>query len=608
MMIQVPRILLQLLPAMHAPMLQATHLLLEMPTFVFIAVLQNMPSPLEIGACFVVAGASESESEAVQIVFAAFVLLLALCEWHVPLAVPRHYITCRFLSAMCMYAFHPMSAPMICWAFAHPTFGKRDHSTTAPASSETQSGASEHAPGASEHISLDVAIAKLQHHEETDECASDILAAAITLRDSTGRDRKESLHRMTGTKWGVARSIQIDGSWRNRPLQHIAQDLAVTVCNAAVRWEHQCAAKDEVRASTTGAPEHNCRIHASDVVSSSTAQACTGHVEKLKETPNDVCTLRRLGADTFEATLKSGEVWTGDAVLLKTLPQGEAKFATLTVREVMARAKAKTKAKAKAQAKANEESRPTNVQEAMAVAKRPKPFRHVFESGASKHSGGAADLVVQTEAEVDSERLEPVPDETEDAITDASVAEKDALGQAKPNKRRRIESVVGMEIGAAEHAAKTDANAANVGAELFAQSDGHEHDSIKWLRANEAHAYCVALLQQIMQWTGQTQLMKMRTLAKTHGITLTNKVRYTTEGVRGTVRRHFAKAIAQEKGRLACFQFKATTSEHMGPACAELLQRIQSAAIARGDHFLQSVVVDFANYLRPVGRTSTENL
>ncbi len=164
MVIQVPRILLQLLPAMHAPMLQATHLLLEMAVDFFIAVLQSMPSPLEIGACFVVAGAIESESEAVQIVLAAFVLLLALCEWHVPLAVPRHYITCRFLSAMCMYAFHPMSAPMICWAFAHPTFGQRNHSTTAPASRETQPAASELAPGSSAHISLDVAIPTLHHH------------------------------------------------------------------------------------------------------------------------------------------------------------------------------------------------------------------------------------------------------------------------------------------------------------------------------------------------------------------------------------------------------------------------------------------------------------
>ena len=58
-------------------------------------------------------------------------------------------------------------------------FGKRAPALTAPASDETLSGASEHAPRASEHISLDGVIAKLQHHEESDECASKILVAAI---------------------------------------------------------------------------------------------------------------------------------------------------------------------------------------------------------------------------------------------------------------------------------------------------------------------------------------------------------------------------------------------------------------------------------------------
>ena len=39
--------------------------------------------------------------------------------------------------------------------------------------------------------------------------------------------------------------------------------------------------------------------------------------------------LRRLGPDLFEATKRSGESWVGDAELLKTLPQGIAKLATL---------------------------------------------------------------------------------------------------------------------------------------------------------------------------------------------------------------------------------------------------------------------------------------
>ena len=59
-------------------------------------------------------------------------------------------------------------------------------------------GASEHTTGASEHISLDDAITKLKQHREADERATDILAAATILRDSTGRDRLESLRKHMG--------------------------------------------------------------------------------------------------------------------------------------------------------------------------------------------------------------------------------------------------------------------------------------------------------------------------------------------------------------------------------------------------------------------------
>ena len=73
-------------------------------------------------------------------------------------------------------------------------------------------------------------------------------------------------------------------------------------------------------------------------------------LSRAPETPDDVHTLRRLGSDTFEATLKSGAVWRGDSELLRTLPQGEAKLATLTVRELMGQPKANAKAGAKAAA------------------------------------------------------------------------------------------------------------------------------------------------------------------------------------------------------------------------------------------------------------------
>ena len=79
------------------------------------------------------------------------------------------------------------------------------------------------------------------------------------------------------------------------------------------------------------------------------AKRAGGIVRELPESPDDVISLRRLGGDMFEATLRSGERRNGDAILLTTLPHGQAKVATLQVKEfVVARAKAKAKANAKA--------------------------------------------------------------------------------------------------------------------------------------------------------------------------------------------------------------------------------------------------------------------
>ena len=78
-----------------------------------------------------------------------------------------------------------------------------------------------------------------------------------------------------------------------------------------------------------------------------------GTVLQLPETPDDVLpnTLSRLGPNMYQGTLRSGTIWQGDAELLRSLPQGEARLATLQTRERVAQAKAKVKAKAKAEEK-----------------------------------------------------------------------------------------------------------------------------------------------------------------------------------------------------------------------------------------------------------------
>ena len=84
----------------------------------------------------------------------------------------------------------------------------------------------------------------------------------------------------------------------------------------------------------------------------------------------------------FEATLRSGTIWRGDAELLDTLPQGAAKLATLQTREFMARAKVKAKAKAKA----NTEETPAREKptDGTSSAKRRRTPRQMLQSSASE--------------------------------------------------------------------------------------------------------------------------------------------------------------------------------------------------------------------------------
>ena len=98
-------------------------------------------------------------------------------------------------------------------------------------------------------------------------------------------------------------------------------------------------------------------------------------------------------------------------------------------------------------------------------------------------------------------------------INDAGAVDKEAMGEPKTSKRRRIENVPGVEIGAGEHIVQKTAEATKAGAELFPQTDGSEHALIKWLQTQEADACCRSLLHQIRQWTGRETKEDMRSLA-----------------------------------------------------------------------------------------------
>ena len=191
--------------------------------------------------------------------------------------------------------------------------GKRAQSTLTP-TPESGVGASEHvSTSAGDKISLDDVIAKLKAAGNEDTRGEEILAAAITLRDSSGRDRKDALRKMANA-WGVTVNEKVEGKYKPRPNSALAEDIQAAVCKAALDWESQAEPSQisdtrapsrtyaEVvrkKARTTGAAEHGA----------AEATHAGGTVHHLPETPDDVLALSRLGPNTYQRTLRSATIW-----------------------------------------------------------------------------------------------------------------------------------------------------------------------------------------------------------------------------------------------------------------------------------------------------------
>ena len=232
-------VLQDMLQALDFVMSMCTVMLQSMPSnlemSMIMAVLQSTPSPLEICACIAVVDGSEAKNTQ-QIINAVTILLLASCDWHVPRVLSYHNLICRFLSACCMQALFPYSTTLSCLAILKPTFGKRPHNTLTP-TPESQVGASEHAStSADDTISLDEVITKLKATADEDIRAREILAAATTLRDSTGRARKDALRKMASA-WGVTVNEKVADKYKPRPNAALEQDIRASVCQAALDWE-----------------------------------------------------------------------------------------------------------------------------------------------------------------------------------------------------------------------------------------------------------------------------------------------------------------------------------------------------------------------------------
>ena len=380
------------------------------------------------------------------------------------------------------------------------------------------------AEGASEHIqSLDNIIATLGALDRKDQRGEEILKAALTLRDTSGRERKDVLRTMAST-WHVVRSERVEGKWRPRPVAALATDVQAAVCEAASQWERSGVAERRCakRAKTAGATEH-----ANAAVVASASAPASDRICELTESSLDVMSLRRLGSDVFEATLRSGEVRVMDSQILSTLPQGEARRATLEVRETMAKAKASAAPKARAREEPVTSPKP--------AAKKQKAGVDLVDIGKRVTEQGLGDHGARSSSEREV-GLELLP-------TRLATGSQDFLGQ-------------GLE---------------------------QDRDSLEWLQSRQDNPRCVTLLRQMLEWSGATLGRgEMRALANSQGIRISRDARHSLEFLREAVRQHFRAAISQEKGRLSCFQFRVLhgASEHMLPGTSGETRVIEIADVA----------------------------
>ena len=119
-------------------------------------------------------------------------------------------------------------------------FGKGAQSTPTSAP-ESGDGASDHvSTSAGDKISLDDVIAKLRAADNEDKRAQEILAAATTLRDCSGRAPKDALRKMANA-WGVTLNEKVGAKYTPRPGSALAEDIQASVCKAALDWESGAA-------------------------------------------------------------------------------------------------------------------------------------------------------------------------------------------------------------------------------------------------------------------------------------------------------------------------------------------------------------------------------
>ena len=134
-------------------------------------------------------------------------------------------------------------------------------------------------------MTLASAISMLSAHPKLDDRGSEILAAAISLQESTGRSLKEALHAMC-TAWGVQRRENISGKWKNRSVATLQELLTNSVCLAAAQY--LAASPENTGQEQRGAAEHELSVcsgaGAAEHVAPDVPSASTGRVSPDEST------------------------------------------------------------------------------------------------------------------------------------------------------------------------------------------------------------------------------------------------------------------------------------------------------------------------------------
>ena len=109
----------------------------------------------------------------------------------------------------------------------------------------------------------------LSAQPQLDDRGSEILAAATSLQESTGRSLRDTLRAMCAS-WGVQRREKIAGKWKDRSVGTLHELLNNSVCLAASQYLARGAVENASSVSSVnGAAEHV----AADVTSASTGRA-----------------------------------------------------------------------------------------------------------------------------------------------------------------------------------------------------------------------------------------------------------------------------------------------------------------------------------------------